>query len=274
MVSETTNTPDGPVAIVTGAAGRIGVETVRALAEEHMRVVLADLPGSGLDEICQRLSSAGHSVASHDVDITDEASVTALVEFTMATFGRIDVLDNNAGATTVAAAEDRSVVAMSTDVWDRIYAINARGTMLMCKHTLPVMREQGSGSVINITSGTAKAGDFAFTAYASSKAAVEALTRYIATQHGGDGIRCNAIAPGLVRVPDVADDRLPGPMQTAIERNTLASRIGVPRDIADAVAFLASSRSAYLTGHVLPIDGGFFAHLPTSESTRELLGYA
>lgn len=271
MTTSSSDELTGRVAVLTGATGRIGIATAEAFAEAGARVVLADLPGTPLEQLTAELVEAGHEATAFEVDVTQEESVADLVRFTMATYGRIDVLDNNAGATALAAGQDRDIVNMSTELWDQVYAINSRGPMLMCKHVLPVMVDQGSGSIINISSGTAQAGDLQFSAYASSKAALETLTRYVATQYGAAGVRCNVVAPGLVRVPDAQDDRLPDAFQDLIEANTLIGRIGVPRDISDAVLYLASDRSAYLTGHVLPVDGGFFAHLPIYAGLRELM---
>jgi NAD(P)-dependent dehydrogenase (short-subunit alcohol dehydrogenase family) len=257
---------DGRVAVITGAAGGIGSETARILGERGATVVIADLPGTKMAEAAATVS--GGKAVCHDVDISDEESVKALVAFTVGEFGRVDIVDNNAAG---GLPGDIDVLSMSVDVWDAAFNTNARGDMLMIKHALPHMIENGGGSIINISSGTAQAGDMFATAYACSKAAINTLTRYVATQYGGQGIRCNAIAPGLVKTPGL-EGGMPVPMQEAMVRaGKLVARLGEPRDIAQMVAFLASDASSWITGQVFPVDGGFFAHLPTVDAVRQLM---
>jgi NAD(P)-dependent dehydrogenase (short-subunit alcohol dehydrogenase family) len=258
----------GKVAIVTGAAAGIGAETARLLAQCGANVVLAGPAGERLTATAAALRGAGLQAVSYAVDIADEASVQALIAFTVKTFGGLHILDNNAAAT--ALAGDGDVMSMSVEVWDRIMGVNARGTMLMCKHALPAMIESGGGSIINISSGTSTAGDMQFTAYAASKGAINTLTRYIATQYGHKNIRCNALALGLVRT-EALEAGLPAPFQTLFAAHNLPGRIGEPRDIAEMVLFLASDRSPWITGQVLPVDGGFFAHVPTTVAIAEMV---
>jgi NAD(P)-dependent dehydrogenase (short-subunit alcohol dehydrogenase family) len=258
-------------AIVTGAAGLIGAETVRVLAAAGARVVLADVAGSTIDKQVQDLRSQGHEVEAFSFDLTDESSIEALVQFTTRRFGGIDVIDNNAGATTLSVAEDQDLVGIRTESWDRIYSINVRGPMLLIKHALPGMFERGGGSIINISSAAADQGDLAFAAYGSSKAALNTLTKYVATAYGERGIRCNAVSPGPIRN---ATPGAPPKNNLALEQlllgNTLVPRLGVPRDIAEAVLFLAGPQSAFITGQVLAVDGGFMSHWPTFAALREL----
>lgn len=190
----------GKVAVVTGGAGGIGVATVEALATAGADVVLADVAEAPARAAAEELAAKGLSVVGRSVDIASEASVENLVDFTVDTFGGIDVLDNNA-ALTSAIRQDRDVVSMSVELWDQVLAVNLRGPMLLCKHTVPVMIERGGGSIINITSGQALSGDRVMVAYGSSKGGLVALTRFVAAAYGADGIRCNAVAPGLVRTP-------------------------------------------------------------------------
>jgi NAD(P)-dependent dehydrogenase (short-subunit alcohol dehydrogenase family) len=254
---------DGKVAIVTGAAGGIGRETSRVLAGAGAKVVLADLPEADLEGAA---AAAGGEVAHHPVDISDEASVRALMQFTVKAFGRLDVIDNN--ATIGGSPGDGLVADLTVEVWDSTFAVNARGAMLMCKHAIPPMIEGGGGSIVNISSGTAQGGDDFATSYAASKAAVESLTRYVATQYGLQGIRCNAIAPGLVRTP-LLEASLPPPIVEIFTGHKLVGRIGEPRDIAELVCFLASDRAAYITGQVIAADGGFRAHVPSLAEVRK-----
>jgi NAD(P)-dependent dehydrogenase (short-subunit alcohol dehydrogenase family) len=260
---------DEKVAVVTGAAGGIGSETVRAMCEAGARVVLTDLPDSPLEEVLSELAAAGHEVAAKPADITVESSVKDLVGFAVDTFGRIDVLDNNAGATGF-VDRDRNVTDMAVDVWDEVAAINARGPMLMCKHVIPVMISGGGGSVVNISSGQSLIGDLTNLAYAAGKGAVNAMTRHLATAYGPSGVRVNAIAPGLIMRPG-AEDLLPQPIADLFVANCLVPRLGRPRDIADVVVFLASDLAGYITGQVISVDGGILAHLATVAPMREML---
>jgi NAD(P)-dependent dehydrogenase (short-subunit alcohol dehydrogenase family) len=259
---------DGKVAIVTGAAGGIGSDTSLALAEQGARVVLTDLQPDRLDPVVEALRADGHDVAGHVADITDEESVKGLIAFAVKTFGGIHVVDNNAGATGQ-TDRDKDVIGMDLEVWERAIAINARGPLLVCKHALPVMIEGGGGSIINISSGQSLAGDIANSAYSAGKAAVNSLTRDIATVYGPQGVRCNAVLPGLI-VPEAAQEHFPPAFKDMFVENCTVPRLGLPRDISNAVVFLASELSAYISGQTISVDGGFSAHLPTVAPMRKI----
>jgi NAD(P)-dependent dehydrogenase (short-subunit alcohol dehydrogenase family) len=206
------------------------------------------------------LVDSGFEAAAYATDISQEPQVKALMAFIRSRFGRLDVVDNNAAS--AGQPDDGLVGEMSVELWDKIFSVNARGLMLMCKHALPLLIEAGGGSIINISSATAQAGDVYATAYASSKGAINTLTKYVATQYGSKGVRCNAVAPGLVRT-SLMTDVLSMPLQEIFRSHSLTCQLGQPTDIAEVVAFLASDRSRYITGQVIPVDGGLFAHLPT-----------
>jgi NAD(P)-dependent dehydrogenase (short-subunit alcohol dehydrogenase family) len=262
----------GKIALVTGAAGGIGLETVRAMGEVGARVVMTDIREEPLQAAAETLRGEGYDVAAKVAEITDEDAVRALLAFTMDTFGGIDVLDNNAGATGNSTV-DQDVADMTVELWDKMLAINARGPMLLCKHALPVMVSRGGGSVINISSGQSLSGDLTNIAYAAGKAALNSLTRHIATAYGHKGVRCNAIAPGLI-VPPNSAGRLPQAVHDIFVANCLVPRLGVPRDIANMAVFLASDLAAYITGQVISVDGGILAHLPTMVSMKEFMAGA
>ena len=260
----------GRVAIVTGAGGEggIGECSARLLAQAGARVVLADLSQSNLEKTTHALINDGLDVAHCAVDISEERSVESLMRFTQQKYGRLDILDNNAASQ--GQLDDREVTSLSVELWDHIMAVNGRGTMLACKHALPLMIAGGGGSIINISSGTSTAGDFFATAYAASKGAVNTLTRYVATQYGPHGVRCNALVLGLIATP-VLKATMPEPVREIFRDNKLTGRLGEPRDVAEMVVFLASERSRYITGQLLPVDGGFYAHTPTSAPMQALL---
>src|SRR6266481_2123888 len=270
-MSQSSQDLNGRVAIVTGAGGvgGIGECTARLLAEAGARVVLADLPGSKLEETAASLIKQGYDATHCATDISDERSVESLIHFTQQKHGRLDILDNNAASQ--GQAEDRDITTMSVELWDHIMGVNARGTMLMCKHALPLMISGGGGSIINISSGTSAAGDFFATAYAASKGAINTLTRYVATQYGARGIRCNALILGLIDTPKL-QAVMPPPLREVFRENKLVQRLGRPLDVAQMVAFLASDLSSFITGQLLPVDGGFYAHTPTAAPVLALLG--
>jgi NAD(P)-dependent dehydrogenase (short-subunit alcohol dehydrogenase family) len=247
----------GKVVIVTGAAGGIGSATSRAFAAAGARVVVTDRAQEGLTALARELGSDA-DVIPVVADVTREADVERVVRTAVDSFGGVDVLDNNAGATNMAHV-DQTVIDMEVDLWDQIFAINARGPMLFCKHTIPVMAARGGGAIVNISSGTSLAGAPAFTAYASSKGALNTLTKYVASAHGGQGVRCNAILPGIILREGLG---VPEEMLVEYRKHHIVGRLGDPDDVARAVLFLASDLSSFITGQIFSVDGGFFAHLP------------
>jgi NAD(P)-dependent dehydrogenase (short-subunit alcohol dehydrogenase family) len=253
----------GKVAIVTGGCGGIGSETVRVMAAAGAKVVVADLPGSDFEAT---VATVEGEAAHHPVDISDEDSVRSLIDFTIERFGRLDVLDNNAARG--GNPGDTRVAELTIEVWEEVFTVNARGTMLMCKHAIPRLIDSGGGAIVNISSGTAQAGDDFATAYACTKAAIQTLTRYVATQYGAHGIRCNAIAPGLV-LTRLLETAMPKPMQEIFVQHKLVGRLGQPRDIADLACFLSSDRASYITGQVISADGGLLTYIPTVPAVRK-----
>jgi NAD(P)-dependent dehydrogenase (short-subunit alcohol dehydrogenase family) len=258
---------DNKVVIITGAQQGIGLETAKHFCANGAKVVMADLPGSIIAESAAQVASLGEVRHCH-VDISSEQSVRSLVEFTLDTFGRLDILDNNAARQGL--AEDDKVLEMDPDLWDSVFAVNGRGTMLMCKHAIGAMLKSGGGSIVNLSSGTSLAGQVYQTAYGCSKAAVNALTMYVATQYGSQGIRCNAIALGLVKTEALAKG-MPEVLQQVYTDHKLVPRLGSPKDIAEMVGFLSSDRAQWITGQVYSVDGGYFAHGPQVADELKLM---
>ena len=188
---------DGKVAIVTGAAGNLGSACARELAVEGAKVVVSDLPGAGLETIAAEIAATGANVVSQEADISSPEDVAALIERAMSAFGGLDALINVA-ALMEGIQNDRDLLAMDVDYWDRVMAVNLRGTMLCCKHAIPAMLERGGGAIVNFGSTAAFLGDIGQFAYSVTKAGILSLTRSIATTYGKQGIRCNSVCPGSV----------------------------------------------------------------------------
>ena len=216
--------------------------------------------------------SAPDRLATEEVDISVEDSVVALLDSVRSTYGRLDVLDNNAGLTTK-GAYDLDVVNMDVAMWDVMQAVNVRGTMLMCKHSVPLMIESGGGSIINISSDQGLSGDTMTAAYGTSKGAVNALTRFVATAYAKNGIRCNTVSPGLI-ASETMLATMPEQIRQIFVEACLVQRLGEPEDVAELVAFLASKRSSYITGQLIQVDGGILAHMPTMAPLHALFAAA
>jgi NAD(P)-dependent dehydrogenase (short-subunit alcohol dehydrogenase family) len=261
----------GKVALVTGsgAARNLGYACVPVLAGAGAKVVLHGRREQELVHLTEGLKGQGLDVDCVLADVADEDQVRRMVGFAAERFGRLDILVNTAATT--AHPEDLDVAHLSVAAWDQSFAVNARGTMLACKYAIPLMLEAGGGSIINYSSGTASAGDMRYTAYACSKAAIHTLTYYIATQYGRQGIRCNTLAIGLVRTA-VNEATIPEPFATIYREHHAIGRMGRPEEISEFVRFLASDASAFITGQVIPVDGGFFAHQPTTVQMAHAMG--
>jgi NAD(P)-dependent dehydrogenase (short-subunit alcohol dehydrogenase family) len=256
----------GRVAIVTGAAGGIGRATAKMLACAGADIVLADLPDIALQEAAAELAElADVKVRWHPVDISDEASVAALVDDTVAELGGLGVLVNNAALLNL--PEDTDVLSASPEAWERLFGVNVIGTMTMCKHALGPMLKAGEGSIVNLSSSMATQGDAFATGYACTKGAIQTLTRFVATQYSERGVRCNAIAPGLVKTPALAQGMSPE-LQAIFVESHLVGHLAEPDEVAEVVLFLASARSSFITGQVLTVDGGFSVHAPTTVDVR------
>lgn len=250
------------VAIVTGAASGIGAETAAALGREGALVVIADINLDGARQQAARMTAEGASAAAMSVDLGNPESIEALIEFAVERFGGLDILDNNAADTRLSSTRDVGVEHTDIEVWDSLMRTNLRGTMLACKYAIPKLRARGGGSIINMSSGSGLTGALAPTAYGVSKAGIVTLTQYVATQHGKEGIRCNAIAPGLIVTPSTAQTYASGDFGRMMLSHHLTPRLGTPSDIASAVVFLASDEAAFITGQTICVDGGLLAHAP------------
>ena len=257
------------VAIVTGAASGCGAAAAEGMAREGAKVVVADIDFDGAERQADAIrEAAGHAVAFR-VDLGEEESLRDMIAFAVSTFGGLDVLHNNAANTMFTVEKDVALEHTEAAVWDEVMRVNLRGTMLASKYAIPHLRAQGGGSIINMASGAALGGMMASTAYGASKAAIVALTLYTATQHGKESIRCNAIAPGIIVTPSTQATWTAGPAREMMLRHVLTPRLGVPEDIANVVIYLASDESTYVTGQIIQVNGGTFAHHPVYADVLE-----
>lgn len=260
---------EGRVAIVTGGAGGIGQATIELMIGRGARVAIADIALEHAEAVAARYGDAALAIR---MDLTDEASIKAMVARTVDHFGRLDILHNNAtavGKDLVAA--DKSIGDMETATWDVFFDTNCRGTMIVTREALPHLVTSGSGAIVNTVSGMALQGNFRFHAYSATKAALMQMTRAVATAYGRKGVRCNAVAPGLVLTETVAKD-FPAAMLKLVLDETPRDRIGAPEDIAETVAFLVSDAARNITGQTIVADGGVSIHIPGFAAYREFFG--
>jgi NAD(P)-dependent dehydrogenase (short-subunit alcohol dehydrogenase family) len=262
---------EGKVCIVTGSATGIGAETARVLATEGANVVVADLDLAGAEKIAGQIAETGGQALAAAFDLGDEESIGGLIDVTVGAFGGVDVLFNNAAPTHLAGVRDLPIARADTEVWDESLRINVRGTMLVTKYAAPHMIARGGGSIINASSGAGLSGDIGHPAYGAAKSAIARLTTYTATEFGKQGIRCNAIAPGLIVTERMGTTFDTGPMRDMMLRHHLTPRLGRPRDVANTVLFLASDESAFITGQIISVDGGLLAHMPYWADTVDLM---
>jgi len=252
------------VALVTGGAGAIGHATASMLAAHGWEVAVVDVDAVAADQVARQITAAGQRAVAVGCDIGDEMSVDAAVAGVIAELGPIALLHNNAAATELARAADPALLDVTLDAWDEAMRVNLRGTFLMTRAVLPGMLAAGAVAIVNMSSTSGLVGGSAQTAYGVTKAGIIALTQATATQYGKQGIRCNAIAPGLIETPANAARHSGGRMREVMLRQHLTPRLGVPDDVAAAVCWLASDASAFVTGTVIRVDGGFTAHSPVT----------
>ena len=241
---------DGKVAVITGAARGIGRATLEVFLAEGARVVATDLDGTTLAEVAgDALTVVG------DVSVEDDAR--AMIEAAVSAYGRIDVLVANAGVIPLSTIDQTSAAD-----WDHVMAVDGRGMFLTCKFAIEHMARQGSGSIVLLSSISGQRGQVGQAAYGPAKYVATGLTHHLAVEWAARGIRVNAVAPGTIRT-DAVVNLLETPEGQAyveeIEGRHPIGRLGEPREVAEAIAFLASDAASFITGAVLPVDGGYLA---------------
>jgi 3-oxoacyl-[acyl-carrier protein] reductase len=240
---------DGKIAVVTGSARGIGRTIAEELAKEGADLVLCDLKQEWLSETAESVKSLGRKVLCLAVDVSKTTDVENVISETMKTFGRIDVMVNNAGIT-----KDTLMVRMSDADWDSVISVNLRGTFLFTRAAGKAMMKQRTGVIVNIASIIGLIGNAGQCNYAASKAGVIALTKSAARELAPRNVRVNAVAPGYIetKMTEVLPEEVKGKMLELIPMK----RFGKPLDVAKAVLFLSSEASSYMTGQVVNVSGG------------------
>jgi NAD(P)-dependent dehydrogenase (short-subunit alcohol dehydrogenase family) len=248
----------GKVALVSGGASGLGAESGRRLAREGAKVMLTDLAAERGQAVVDEILAAGGEAAFMTHDVTDEARWQEVVAATVARFGGLDVLVNSAGI-----GGGQPLLEATLEGWRQVTGINLDGTFLGLRHAAPVMAQAGGGSIINLSSILGKVGLPGAAAYCASKGGVAMLTKAAALELAGAGVRVNSVHPGFIETPMVTEafrtsDNGNEMRDMIVSRHALG-RLGAPREIADAIVFLASDESSFMTGAELVVDGGYTA---------------
>lgn len=254
---------EGRVVIVTGATKEVGATIMRRLAEEGASVVgLGRSVGEG-EAVAASLNAAGARAIFQPCDISDESAVRQAVEAAVQAFGRLDIIVNNAAATdTLRGTGERPVADELTETFDRMMKVNLYGPFWLAKYGIPHMIAAGGGSIVNVSSISANRVDRAMPGYVASKSALDGLTRSIATDYAEYNIRANSISLGSMLHEQTAQFFADPAQNTARANNRMIARPGTPTDLANMIAFLASDESTFVTGSVIPLDGGATAKYP------------
>ena len=247
---------EGKVALVTGAASGIGLAIAQSFAQEKAKVVLADVQEEAGERAAEEIRKAGGEAVFVRTDVSQEQEVKALVEKTVSVFGRLDCAVNNAGI----EGQMAPTAECSTENWDRVIAINLKGVWLCMRYEIRQMLQQGGGVIVNISSVAGLVGFPGLPAYVASKFGVIGLTKTAALEYAKQGIRINAVCPGVIHTSMV--DRLLSThpeLEASLTANTPLGRMERPQEIARVVLWLCSDDASFVTGHALVADGGYVA---------------
>jgi NAD(P)-dependent dehydrogenase (short-subunit alcohol dehydrogenase family) len=257
---------EGKIAIIVGAGQSPGEgmgngrATVLRFAREGAKILAVDRDLASAEETARMATADGGECVAFEADVTKEQTLKAAVAAAEKRWGRVDILHNNVGVSI--AGGDASPLEITEEAFDRVAAINLRGTIMACKHVLPVMRRQRAGVIINISSVAAWE-NYPYVAYKATKAGMIAYTQQLAIHNAGFGVRANVILPGLMDTPMAVDTRARTSgrprAEVAAERDArvpLRNRMGTAWDVANAALFLASDEASFITGVALPVDGG------------------
>ena len=263
---------ESKVAMVMGAGQTPGETigngraTAQTFAREGAMVIAVDIDAGRAAETVEAIAGDGGTAAARTADVTDEASLAAMIAAAVDEWGRVDVLHNNVGVSIDGG--DAPLEQLEEAAFDRVLQVNLRGTIMACKHMVPRMRAQGGGAIINIASIAAFVGNYPFVSYKAAKAGLVAFTKQLAVQNAADGIRANVILPGLINTPMAIEPRVRttnrSRAEVIAERDAqipLRGGMGSGWDIANAALYLASDEARFVTGVALPVDGGALARV-------------
>ncbi len=247
---------EGKVAVVTAGGSGIGAATARRFAHEKASVVIADLSGTRAAQVAGAITQSGGNARWLKMDASDPEGVQAAIRLAMDSWGRLDVMFNNAGLGTVEALETTTL-----ETWNRVLAVTLTSAFLGIKYSVPIMRKQGGGSYVNTASISGTAGDYGMSAYNAAKAGVINLVRGAALENAKYGIRINSVCPGAIntRVAQVLGGNDVEGFKRKLTQNPIG-RMGEPEEIANTVCFLASDEASFITGATIVVDGGLTAH--------------
>lgn len=251
MITEKNVELTGKVALVTGSAQGIGRAIARLLAENGADVVISDINLEKAEETANEIQKMGRRSLAIKANVADHGDVERMIETIIEQFGRIDILVNNAGIT-----RDRLIVRMTEEDWDAVLDVNLKGTFNCTKAALRYMAKQKSGKIVSIASVSGEMGNPGQANYAASKAGVIGFTKTIAREYASRGINVNAVAPGFIQT--AMTDAIPEKAKETLKQMIPMERLGQPEDVAQAVLFLVSERSSYITGQVLNVNGGIY----------------
>lgn len=245
------------VVVVAGGATGIGAATATRLAQEGASVVVGDVNVARAQETAERIAAEGGQAIAVEFDISHEESVRGLIAAAVERFGGLDgVHCNAADLSEETFGRDTDVVSVDADVWHRTLAVDLTGYFFTARHAVPELLKRGGGAIVNTSSVAAFSGDVQKPAYAVAKAGITALTRHVASRWGKEGVRCNAVAPGLTLSEAVLSENRPGWREQVLAAGR-SPRLGQPEDTAALVAFLLSDDGSWINGQVYGVDGGF-----------------
>jgi len=247
----------GKSVVITGAANGIGRATAELFALEGARIVAGDIDANGLNRLCEHLQSQGAVIAAVVGDVSKPEDARGVVEAAVERYGRLDVLVANAGVIPL-----RNINEATPEDWDEVMAVDGRGMFLCCKYAIEEMLKTGGGSIVCLSSISGVAGQKGQSTYGPAKFAATGLTKHLAVEWADRAIRVNAVAPGTIKTERVL--RLPeepggSEYIEEIERMHPMGRLGEPEEVDQAIAFLASDQASFITGAILPVDGGYLA---------------